>query len=275
MGKIFSSNSNLKIMGMQMRMVPMMQSDLPSHTKMKVTHLICKQEQYLSMLRIKTCTYLQEIDYYNTTLETTLRDIIMKLETLNTFDKEGNPMKVFTNVDYSSWHSCYLLTYPAHLEKEAEDYISQLPAFLHYVYGPEVLLMLTAEGQVKAQSSTWDPEKLCATSSLDLELDAVTNESNTVAWLPDLQTELIQLDTTNMEIKNKIYDKATDADSVSTFQPNSNSTDPTPVVTPNSSKKRSNRTNPSTSSHQTRESGGSDDVNTTSKEAASSLEAPL
>ena len=256
---------------MNMRLVPMMQNDLPSHTKMKVTHLICKQEQYLSMLKVKTCTYLQEIDYFNTTLQTTLREIIMQLETLHIFDKEGNPMKVFINVDYSSWHSCYLLTYPSHLEKEAEDYISQLPAFLHYVYGPEVLLMLTAEGQAKAQSSSWDPEKLCATSSLDLELDAVANETNTLAWLPDLKSEIIQLDTTNMEIKNRIYDKATDADSVSTFQPNQNIINSTSIVTPTLNEKNSEKDNSSTSRHQTRESDNSDNDNTTSKVAESSL----
>ena len=36
--------------------------------------------------------------------------------------------------------------------------------------------MLTSEGQVKAQQSTWDPDRLCATSHLDLELGAVTTE---------------------------------------------------------------------------------------------------
>ena len=274
MGKIFSSNSNFKIMGMNMRLVPMMQNDLPSHTKMKVTHLICKQEQYLLMLQVKTCVYLQEIDYFNTTLNTTLRDIIMQLETLRTFDKNGDPMKVFINVDYSSWHSCYLLTYPSHLEKEAEDYITQLPAFLHYVYGSEVLLMLTAEGQAKAQSSSWDPEKLCATSSLDLELDAVANESNTLAWLPDLKSEFIQLDTTNMELKNKIYNKATDADSISTFKSNTNPINSTSLVSP-SPNEVSERNSPSTSHHQTRESNDDDNGNTTSKDAVSSLEGSL
>ena len=77
---------------MNMRMVPMINNDLPSHTKMKVPHLIAKQEQYLSVLRVKPCIYLLEIDYFNTALNITLRDIIMKLETLRSFDKEGNPM---------------------------------------------------------------------------------------------------------------------------------------------------------------------------------------
>ena len=133
----------------------------------------------------------------------------MQLESLHTFDNDGNPIKIFIKVDYSDWHSCYLLTYPSHLEKKAEDYIAQMPAFLHYIYGPEVLLMLTAEGQVKVQSSTWNPETLCTISHLDLELDAVTSETSHVGWLSDLQNEIIYLDTTNLDLNNRIYEHTT------------------------------------------------------------------
>ena len=270
LGKLFSTNSKEKIIGMNMRMVPMMNNELPSHTKAKVAHLISKQEQYLSVLRVKPCTYLQEIDYFNTNLNTTLREIIMKLETLRSFDANGNPMPVFTNVDYSEWHSCYVLTYPSHLEKEAEDYISQLPAFLHYIYGPEVLLMLTAEGQSKAQTSTWDPEKLCATSHLDLELDAVTSETSNIMWLPDLQTEIAQFDTSNLNITDKIFNNATDADSISTFKSPEN-TPKTPIISP------STKRNPSMkpSEDQTRESDPRNEANTTPKDVENSLGAPL
>jgi len=75
------------------------------------------------------------------------------------FWQEPNSMKVFTNVDNSSvWYSCYVLTYPSHLFKEADDNISELPSYLHYVYGDEILLMLTTKGQRKTQQSKWDPE---------------------------------------------------------------------------------------------------------------------
>ena len=217
LGRIFSTTSNIKILGTDLRMVPMLSNDLPSHTKMKVNHLIGKQEQYLASLKTKACTYLQEIDYYNVNLETTLRNMIMELETLRTFDKDGNPMKIFTNVDFSEWHACYILTYPSHLEKEADDYITQLPSFLHHIYGDEVLLMMTAEGAIKAQQCPWDPVKLCATSKLDLELDAVTSESQkNKAWLIDKPKNL-KFDIPALEIQNNIYNRATDADSISTF----------------------------------------------------------
>ena len=217
MGKIFSSKSNVKLLGTNMRLVPMMSNDLPSHTKSKIAHLVAKQEQFLSTLTVKPCVFLNEIDYFNTTLNTTMRDIIMDLETLKIMDKKGNPMKVFLNVDYSQWHSSYVLTFPQHLESEADDYISQLPAYLHYVYGNEILMMLTAEGAAKAQTSKWDPEKLCATSTLDIELDAVTTESKAFGWLPDLKEELIQFDISNIELQSSLHQRATDADSISTF----------------------------------------------------------
>jgi len=78
-----------------MRMIPMTNNDLPSHTKMKISHLITKQEQFLSTLIVKPCSFLNEIDYYNVKLQTSMRDIIMKLETLKSFNSKGNPMKIF------------------------------------------------------------------------------------------------------------------------------------------------------------------------------------
>ena len=219
LGRIFSTSNNIKILGTDMRMIPMLNGDLPSHTKMKISHLISKQEQFLSTLMIKPCLHFNEIDYYNTRLKTTMRDIIMNLETLKTFNSKGEPMRIFQNVDYSSWHSCYVLTFPKHLEKEADDYISQLPAYLHYVYGNEVLIMLSAEGAVQAQRSKWDPETLRATSQLDLELDAVASESADKGWLPTLELETIEIDTSNIEWQTEIHNRATDADSISTFAP--------------------------------------------------------
>ena len=75
-----------------------------------------------------------------------MRDIIMSLETLRTFDKDGNSKRIFLNVDYSNWHKAYVLTFPKHLEQEADDYIAQLPKYLHYVYGNDILSMMTKEG---------------------------------------------------------------------------------------------------------------------------------
>ena len=71
----------------------------------------------------KPCQYLGKINYYNTEARSTMRNIIMKVETLCPFDDEGKGKQNFPNVDYSSWHKHYVLHFPNHLEQEANDYI--------------------------------------------------------------------------------------------------------------------------------------------------------
>ena len=68
-------------------MITLLNGDLPSHTKMKISRLIAKEEQILSTVMIKSCLHFSEIDNYNTKLETTLRDMIMSLETFKTLKK--------------------------------------------------------------------------------------------------------------------------------------------------------------------------------------------
>jgi len=100
-GRIFSTSNSIKILGTEVRMIPMMNNDLPSHTKRKISRMIHKQEQFLSTLITKTCVCLIDIDYFNTKLNTTMREIIMNLETLRAFDDKGKPVKIFQNIDYS------------------------------------------------------------------------------------------------------------------------------------------------------------------------------
>ena len=128
--------------------------------------------------------------------------------------------------------------------------------------------MLNPEGQIKALQRTWDPETLCATSHLDLELDATTNESSNISWLSESNTK-IQIDIPNIDLQNRIFEKASDADSVSTFQTNHKDPHHNSIISPTPKK------NTKASHQQTREFVDSDDENKTSKDAESSLEDPL
>ena len=110
---------------------------------------------------------------------------------------------------------------------------------------------------------------MCATSRLDLELDAVASETSHVVWLPDLQTEIIELDTSNLDLNNRIYEHATDADSISTFKP-ANDTQAPPIVSPTGKK-----SNPNPSLVQPREAVLRSNGSEPSKDAVSSLEVPL
>lgn len=63
LGQFFSTSNNLKILGTEMRMIPVMSSYLPSHTKMKITRMIHKQEQFLSTLITEPCVYHKSQSY--------------------------------------------------------------------------------------------------------------------------------------------------------------------------------------------------------------------
>ena len=103
---------------------------------------------------------------------------------------------------------------------------------------------------MKALQTTWDPDKLCATSHLDLELDAISNESSNLSWLPDSKTNMIQFDIPNIDIQNKIFEKANGADSISTFQPNQKYIHLSSIVSPLPNKK-DNENNTKASHQQT------------------------
>jgi len=83
------------------------------------------------------------------------------------------------------------------------------------VCGEEVHYLLTVEGAVKAHQSQWDEENLCATSNLDIELVAIELESTNKSWLPTLQDDILEFNTSEIEMQNS----TTDADSISTFAP--------------------------------------------------------
>ena len=65
--------------------------------------------------------------------------------------------------------------------------------------------MLTAEGVVKVQQSQWDEENLCATSNLDIELDAIELESTNKSWLPVLQDDVLEFNTSQIEMQNRLW----------------------------------------------------------------------
>ena len=134
--------------------------------------------------------------------------------------------------------------------------------------------MLNSEGQMKPLQSTWDPEILCATSHLDLELDAVANESSNLSWLPESKIDMMQFDISNIDLQNKIFSKATDEDSVSTFQPNQNHPHQSSIISslPN---KTDNENSTKASHKKNREFVDSDDDNRTSNEVESSFNDPL
>ena len=217
LGKLFGSRSTSQVLRRDLRMVPVLRKELTGYVRRKVNHLIEKQERYHSTLSTIDCYDLGDIDYYNTRLEMTLRDMIMDLKSLRTFDSENKTIPIFTSIDAATWpQPCHVLTFPSYLQSEAQDYISSLPSFLFWCYGEAVLTMMNSDAIRKAQEAPWDADEMRAITPESMELDAIMKEAEAVApWVQHQESNVIP----NLsQISNDfLFRNSTDADSVSTF----------------------------------------------------------
>ncbi|MGB0423693.1 MAG: hypothetical protein ACPGED_05200, partial [Flavobacteriales bacterium] len=193
LSKLFSSKSNTQILRRDLRMVPVLRKEITGYDRRKITHLIEKQERYLSTIDTVECYDLGDIDYLQPKLKMTLRDMIMELKTLRTFDPNNQSIQIFTSIDYTTWpQPCHALTFPKYLQSEAHEYIASLPSFLVWCYGEEVLNMMNPEAIRKAMESPWDPEEMRAITPQSMELDAIMQEASTmVPWVDEEEEEII------------------------------------------------------------------------------------
>ena len=218
LGKLFSSASPTRLLYRDLRMVPVLRKELTSYVKMKVNHLIAKQEKYLSTLSVAELYNLDDIDYVNSSLKMSMREMIMSLKTLRTFDKNNQSMPVFTSIDAITWPEAgYALTYPTYLEDEAQEYIASLPSFLLWCYGDQVMDMLTPAAARQAHAAPWDPEEMRSITPQSMELDAITAEADNVAPWMDNEVPSIHIPNINKVTENFLFQRSTDADSISTF----------------------------------------------------------
>ena len=218
LGKLFSSTSVTRLLFRDLRMVPVLRKEMTSYVRSKVNHLISKQEKYLSTVSVSEVYELEDIDYVNSSLNLSMREMIMTLKTLRTFDKNNNSLQVFTSVDAITWpEPGYALTYPTYLEEEAQEYIASLPSFLIWCYGDHVMDMITPAAARQANAAPWDPEEMRAITPQSMELDAITAEADNLAPWVDTEAPSIHIPNINKVTENFLYSRATDADSISTF----------------------------------------------------------
>jgi len=226
--KLFSSATSIKIHEMKLRMVPTWKREYTSHRKQKIQHLINKHKHYLVTTSHVTSTDFTDIDYYNKKLKTSMRQILMSIETLVPIDGKNKCPRIFQSVDYSSYYSGYVLTFPTYLNHQATDIAPQLPSFIYWLYGKEILPMLTPEAAIMAIEEPWDPDQMRTISKIDTALDALAGEvEHDFEWLSDSEDEndsdIIKadaeraIDTSKMKTGEFLFNKVTDTDSVSTF----------------------------------------------------------
>ena len=217
LSKIFGSKRKECLLGRELRMVPAIRKESTGYIKQKIIHLIEKQEKYLATLSATESYDLNDIDYVHSSLNMSLRQMIMGLKTLRTFNEKDEPIPIFLSIDAVTWpQDAHALSYPTHLADEAQEYISSLPSFLHWCYGDDVLDMLNISAVRKAREAPWDPEQMRAITPESMELDAI--EAEAVTFAPWVMTEdVVQINNITTVTNDFMFQRATDADSVSTF----------------------------------------------------------
>ena len=108
------------------------------------------------------------------------------------------------------------------LKSQAWDYITQLPSFLHWVYGDPILKLLTDAAVERALDAPWSEEDMCTISKQDNELDTYAADAKGISWMQDViqdQEQEIEIEDNEEVRKNEafLFRRITDDDSISTF----------------------------------------------------------
>ena len=184
LNQFFGSRSKVNILYRRLRMVPVLRQSNPQRTKDKINQLIEMQRSYNDRLDTATSYDLVNIDTVRGDVAKSLRQIIMQLRAL-----DGSDQLVFTSIDYEQFSGNHVLTFPKMLKSQAWDYATQLPSFLHWLYGDPILILLTSTAVERALETPWSEEDMCAISKQDLELDEYVADGKDICWMQDIVEE--------------------------------------------------------------------------------------
>ena len=168
---IFGLDSDFKILGTTMLMVPIIRDNLPTHKIDDIQHLVIKQKHFLDQLLFIKTQDIAELDYRHPALGMSMRDMIMELVTL-----DGKARPIFRSVDAADKGDANYLSYPSFLHDHARDIVTQLSSLLAWLHGPPAFTMLTAATQEKAKNAPWNPTEMKAISDEDRALKRCLHE---------------------------------------------------------------------------------------------------
>jgi len=98
-----------------------------------------------------------------------MRQILMNIETLVPIDGKDKCPWIFQSINYSSYYSGYVLTFPSYLNHKATV---------------EILPMLAPEAVAMTIKEPWDPEQMQTILKIDIALDALAGEvEHDFEWL--------------------------------------------------------------------------------------------
>ena len=190
----------------EVRLIPNFDRRASPHTQEKIKRCIVQHGQFCKCVKVLACSGIDHIDQINSKLKRTLRDLIVNMDGSH-----------FINIDKNWRGDCYQILYPIKYEKEAKDRIAHLGAYLHHVYGADVLLSLPAETQEEIHDTIWDEEKDRPVSKLERELDEVLEAGDIIEFVDmSLVTEETSKTTATSPISSKFV-PVLDTCSISTF----------------------------------------------------------
>lgn len=189
MDVIFGLDSEFKILGTTMLMVPIIRDTLPTHKIDDIQHLVIKQKHFLDQLLFIKTQDIAELDYRHPSIGMSIRDMIMELVTL-----DGKARSIFRSIDAAEKGDAHYLSYPSFLHDHARDMITQLPSLLVWLHGPSVLTMLTAPAQERAKNAPWDPNEMKAISEEDKALKRMLSRAKKMSMYHDGDSDLSSSD---------------------------------------------------------------------------------
>ena len=175
MKAIFGLDSGFSILDIELLLVPIIRNTIPSHKIENIHHLVVKQKQFLDKLEYTKTHDFTEIDHRCSSMDMSICEMLMELQTL-----DGTGSKLFWSVDFDDKDDGYHLTYPRFLNAQARDIISQLPSLLVWIYGADVLHMITDSAQTRASEAPWDTEEMRAITQEDKALTVMINNAKQI-----------------------------------------------------------------------------------------------
>ena len=210
----------------EVRLIPLYDRRSSPYTQEKIKRCIVQHGQFCKCVAIQQCTGIEHIDTMNTKLKRTLRDMIVNM-------KDSH----FLNIDLNWRGDSYQIMFPLKYEKEAKDKIAHLGAYLHRIYGKDVLLSLPVETQEEIHHTTWDEENDRPVSKLEQELDDVLAAGEEIEFvdLSLLKQSSSPTESSTTPISSKFV-PVLDMGSVSTFGTTSGTNTTSPTITTMDSK---------------------------------------
>ena len=204
----------------EVRLIPLFDRRASPHTQEKIKKCIVQHGQFCKCVSVLSCPGIDHIDQPNSKLKRTLRDLIVNLDGSH-----------FINIDKNWRGDCYQILYPIKYEQEAKDRIAHLGAYLHRIYGADVLLSLPVETQEEIHETIWDEEKDRPVSKLERELDEVIEAGETIEFvdLSLITEETSKPEAASTPISSKFV-PVLDTSSISTFGTSPGMTNPSSSI---------------------------------------------